>query len=270
MLAAAALKVGRTKLAAVGLAYASAVRIFPVLFVVPLALHWMAQWRRGEEIRPLVQFSLVFLIAATTLVAVGWLVQPDAWHQSIVGLVTHARTVFPTSVGLRVPFITSVANFRGDLVNPDTLYDYVAISKDYARMQSANTWLIILVTIAFLGLAFRAAWRAPTAVDAFALGTALVFALTVPTCYYGTYFALLPLVRPLRTTAVLLSATVLCYAAGGIVLALSQAGLMRLNGTAIFTPACLFLGLAMLDWMLRYPVRSLALLAPDNASQQPA
>ena len=41
------------------------------------------------------------------------------------------------------------------------------------------------------------------------MGQVFVFALTAPTCYYGTYFALLPLVRPIRTAAVFLGASVL-------------------------------------------------------------
>jgi len=253
LLAAACLQLGHIKSAAAAVAYASMVRIFPVLFVLPLVVYWLAKYRSGHSIRPLVAFSSVFALSAVSLFAVGWLGQPDAWPQSISGLITHARTNFPNSVGLRIPFITGFANLHGDLVNPSTLYDYVDISRDYARLLSARLWLVILVTAIFVGLTLRAAWRAPTPAAAFVLGIALVFALTAPTCYYGTFFALLPLVRPVRSTAVFLGASICCYIAAALVLALSNAGYLRLNGAAVFAPVSLFLAIALVDWLLHYP-----------------
>ncbi|HEX4381667.1 MAG TPA: hypothetical protein VH083_01915 [Myxococcales bacterium] len=254
ILAAASLRSGRNKLAGAAVAYASVVRIFPAIFAGPLLLHWLMRGNHREAARFLGMFAAV----AAALFLAGWIPQPAAWPQSIAGLITHSRTVFPNSVGLRVPFITSFANLRGGLVNPDTLYDYVAISRDYAATLLSRLWLVVPATIAFVWLALRAAIRAEDAAAAFVLGIALIFALTAPTCYYGTYFALMPLVRPVRTAAVFLGASVLTYAVAIAVLAMSSAGWMQLNGAAVFGPASLLLGLALIDWMLHFPVRAKA------------
>ncbi|HEY1536873.1 MAG TPA: glycosyltransferase 87 family protein [Polyangiaceae bacterium] len=249
VLAAALLKSGRVRLAALPLAYASVIRLFPALFVVPLAVHWIAQRRW----RTLTRFCAVFGVAAAALVLLGFIGQPQAWEQSIHGLLSHSRTVFPNSIGLRVPLITSLANARGELVNPDTLYDYVAISRDYAATLQSRLWLVVLATAGFVAMALRAAWRAETAAAAFSLGIVLVFALTAPTGYYGTYFALLPLVRPVRTSVVFLGATSLTFSIAGAVLWMSAAGWMRLNGAAVFGPAALLLAGVLLDWMGHFP-----------------
>jgi hypothetical protein len=69
----------------------------------------------------------------------------------------------------------------------------------------------------------------------------------------------------MRTTAVFLGASILCYAVGGTVLALSQAGLMTLNGAAVFGPASLILAVVVVDWVLHYPRQ--AALAPRQMLQ---
>jgi hypothetical protein len=254
-IAAALLRFGRLRWAALALAYATTVRIFPGLFAVPICLYWLAAWRRGESLRPLQEFVPAFVVCVVGLVAIGWIAEPAAWSQSIAGLLVHSRTIFPNSVGLRVPFITSLANFRGELVNPQTLYDYVAVSKDYASLMAERAWLVVLASVAMVGFTVRAAWRAPDAVTAFALGTALVFALTAPTCYYGTFFALLPLARPVRTSVTFLMGTALCFLVGAAVIALSRAGYLTFNGAAVFGPVSLIMAIVMVDWLRTFPCR---------------
>jgi hypothetical protein len=265
LIAAASLQFRRFKTAGVAIAYASVVRIFPLLFLVPLVLFWIAQRRRGESSRPAFEVILAFGATASLLIAVGWIAEPWAWQQSIAGLIAHSRTFFPSSIGLRVPFITSIANLRGDLVNPHTLYDYVAISEDYARLQSERLWLLALAMIAMVGFTLRAAWRAPNPIAAFTLGAPLVFALTVPTCYYATYFVLLAFVLPLRTMIVFSVASLLCFLVGGVVLLLSQLHYMTLNGSAVFGPTSLILAVVMIEWLRRFPAHQ-AYGAVDNTS----
>jgi hypothetical protein len=253
LIAAAALQLQRFRLAGAAIAYATVVRIFPVLFILPLLMFWFAQHRRREDTRPAFELCLTFAVTLVLLVAIGWAAEPWAWSQSISGLIAHSRIIFPSSVGLRMPFITSAANFRGDLVNPATLYDYVAITQDYLRLQSERMWLLIIAAFAMVAFTLRTAWRAPSATTAFTLGAALVFALTAPTCYYGTYFVLLAFVRPMRTAIVFSIGSLLCFLAAALVLALSQFGYMTLNGAAIFAPTSVILAIVLIVWLRSFP-----------------
>jgi Glycosyltransferase family 87 len=253
LIAAAALQLQRFRIAGVAIAYATVVRVFPILFIVPLLVFWFAQRRRGEDTRPAFEVCITFAVSLVLLIAVGWIAEPWAWANSVSGLIAHSRIIFPSSVGLRIPFITSAENFRGELVNPATLYDYVAITQDYLRLQSERLWLIVIAMLAMVAFTLRAAWRAPNAVAAFSLGAALVFALTAPTCYYGTFFVLLAFVRPIRTAITFSIAALLCFLVAALVFALAQFGCMTLNGAAIFGPASAILALAMIDWLRSFP-----------------
>lgn len=269
LIAAALLHRKRFYLAGIAIGYAAVVRIFPLLFVAPLVLYWLAHRREAGTLRDATQFLSAFAITVLAMVGISWAMEPWAWEQSIRGLIMHARIIFPNSVGLRMPLITSFANFRGDLVDPSTLYDYAAITQDYWRVQSDRLWLVALAMAAIVGFAVRAAWRAPTAVAAMTLGSALVFALTAPTCYYLTYFLLLAFVLPLRTALIFSAGSLLCFLTASLVLGLSQLGYMTLNGAAVFGPTSLAMAWIMIEWLRRFPQVHSNSITAATAAERP-
>jgi len=196
-------------------------------------------------------FALAFVSAGALLVIAGSLVGhgPGIWLESAEKLLQHGGIVAPNAIGLRIPLSASVANLRGDLLDPSTLYAYADISGDFARTAHKNLVLIILATALFLGLALRAAWYSRNAVIAFVIGIAVMYALTTPMCYYGTYFALLALVQPVRSAAVFLMSNALMYLVVGAVFALSTHGIIRLNGAAVYVPVSLLLLATLIVWL---------------------
>jgi hypothetical protein len=165
-------------------------------------------------------------------------------------LLQHGGVVAPNAIGLRIPLSATLANMRGDLLDPSTLYAYADISRDYAQTARERMVPIILATALFLGLAFRAAWQTRNAVTALAVGIAVMYALTTPMCYYGTYFVLLALVRPARSAAVFLVSSALMYLVAGAVYESSIHGIIRLNGAAVYVPVSLLLLLTLIVWLL--------------------
>jgi hypothetical protein len=254
---AAALKRQRPALAGAALAYAGMVRVFPFLVLVPLAVHAFAWRRQGPRVG---RFALGFSAAALGLLVMGALAGrgAGAWVESVQRLAVHGSGIGPNAIGLRIPIITSLANLRGDLVDPSGLYEYAAIATDFARLSRERAVLIAIASAALAALALRAAWRSPDAVSAFATGVALVYAVSTVSCYYGSIFVLLVLARPLWTARLFLVATVLCYLQVGAVVALSRAGIIRLNGAAVYAPVSALLLVVLVVWLVR------AAAAPDG------
>jgi hypothetical protein len=168
-------------------------------------------------------------------------------------LLEHGSIVAPNAIGLRIPLSASLANLRGDLLDPETLYAYEDISKDFALTAHAHLVGIILATAALLLLALRAAWKTENVVAAFVAGIVVMYALTTPMGYYGTYFLLLGLVRPIRSAVVFLLCNAVMFATAGAVLMLSNHGMIRLNGAAVYVPVSLLLIVVSIDWLLHMP-----------------
>ena len=249
ILCAASLKCGHARLAGAALAYAACARVFPAFMLLPLVVFALSKHGRDKVL--IGRFAFGLIATALLLVAVGCLAGrgAGAWMESAQRLLVHSSDVGPNAIGLRIPFGTSLANFRGALVDPTTLYIYTAIAADYARTAHDHMALIIIATALIVALAMLVAWHSRDVVTAFAAGIAVIFALTTASCYYGSYFVLLALVRPTRSAAVFLTANALMYLIGGALLVLSSQGLIRLNGAALYAPvSALFLGV-LLVWM---------------------
>jgi hypothetical protein len=247
---AAALERRRGKLAGAALAYAVCTRIYPILMLLPLGVFAWSQRKQAASV-PWMNFALGFVLAGALLVLAGCLVGhgPGIWLESAEKLMQHGAVVAPNAIGLRIPLSATLANLRGDLLDPSTLYAYADISRDYAETARRHWVLIILATVLFLGLALRAAWYSRNAVTAFVIGIAVMYALTTPMCYYGTYFTLLALVRPVRSAAVFLMSNALMYLVVGAVYEFSLHGIIRLNGAAIYVPVSLLLLLTLVVWL---------------------
>ena len=248
---AAALQQRRGTLAGVALAYAICTRIYPVLMLLPLGVF---AWSRRQQPAPMpwLNFTIGLVSAGALLVIAGCFVGhgPGIWLESAEKLLQHGGVVAPNAIGLRIPLCASLANLRGDLVDPSTLYAYADISRDYAETAHRHMVLIIVATALFLGLALRAARHSRNAVTALVIGVAVMYALTTPMGYYGTYFTLLALVRPIRSAAIFLMSNALMYLAAGAVYEFSIHGIIRLNGAAVYVPVSLLLLLTLIVWLL--------------------
>jgi hypothetical protein len=125
--------------------------------------------RRSALHLPVRQFVWGFVIAAFVLLAAGCLVGhgPGVWLESAQRLLEHGSVVAPNAIGLRIPLSASLANLRGDLLDPQTLYAYGDISRDFAFTAHDHLVWIILATACVLTLALRAAWKTEDVVVAF-------------------------------------------------------------------------------------------------------
>lgn len=248
---AAALERRRGKIAGAALAYAICTRVYPVLMLLPLGAYAFAH-RRSALHLPVRQFASGLVIAAVVLLAAGCLVGhgPGVWLESAQRLLEHGSVVAPNAIGLRIPLSASLANLRGDLLDPETLYAYGDISRDFALTAHDHLVWIILATAGVLTLALRAAWKTEDVVVAFVSGIMVMYALTTPMGYYGTYFLLLGLVRPIRSTSVFLICNAFMFVTAGAVLMLSNHGVIRLNGAAVYVPVSVLLIAVSIDWLL--------------------
>ncbi len=249
----AALHSGRFWLAGMMLGYASMVRVFPALFVLPLLVHLAATKRRGQEGVRAGRFALGYASTAAFLFVAGCFQGrgPNAWLESATRLSLVGRTTFANAIGLRFPLITSLANFKGELVDPNSLYLDAQVATDFARLLDERFWLIALLSALVLGAFLTLAWRTRTTAVAFACGVGVIYTLALAACYYGSYFVVLAVREPLRTAIIFLLGQLATYAATVLVFWLAAQGLMVLNGAAIFVPTSVLLGLSLAAWWLR-------------------
>jgi hypothetical protein len=254
IVAAAALRLGRAGLAGAALAYAAWARVFPGLALLPLGLFALARWRAGQSSDGQNRrFALAFGVGSLVMLAAGCLAGRGAaaWLDWFGQISRHGGTIVPNAIGLRVPLSASLANLRGDLVDPQSLYDYARVAADFAQRGHARWPLVAVAVILLSALALRRAWRAPDPATALAAAVGLIYALFTPTCYYGSFFVLLVLVRPLSRARLLLALNAGMYLAAGAVFALSRHGLLRLNGAAVYVPVSLLLLVGLVEFLVR-------------------
>jgi hypothetical protein len=254
LVCAAALARGHGKTAGAALAFAACTRVYPVLMLLPLAVFALSQRRQGKAF-PTSQFAAGFIAISLALIVAGCLAGrgAGAWLECGRRLLVHGNVIAPISIGLRVPLSVSLANLRGDLVDPTTLYAYSDISRDFAQTAHNHVLPIVVSILCLMMVSLRVAWLARDPVAAFVIGVVVMYTLTTPMCYYGIYFALLALVRPLRSAGILLIANALMYITAGVVLTLAAQGLIRLNGAAVYAPVSVFLLATSIIWLLNVP-----------------
>ncbi|WFU79149.1 hypothetical protein QA645_32150 [Bradyrhizobium sp. CIAT3101] len=268
LLCAASLATGRMRLAGGLLAYATCCRVFPFFMLLPLTAFAAFHWRKEGE--RAVQFALGFAGVAALLFIAGCLAGRGAegWLESLRRLWLLGGVIGPNAVGLKVPFSSSVANMRGELVDPSSLYVYTRIATDVAKTEREHLWLIIVASLAMTTAYLRVAWLTRDIVTVFASGVAAITIMTSPGCYYASFFILLALINPLRTATSLLVANMLMYLCAVLVVMLFRHGIIELNGAALYAPVSVLLLLALLDWLwnvLRSTTRQNHLLVVETS-----
>jgi hypothetical protein len=253
LVAGAALRSRRFATAGAAIGYASLVRIFPALFLLPIGVFAVAAHRRGSTRYPWRRFVTALGAVGSTLFVAGCVQGRGVavWREFAHRLVMHAGSSFPNAIGLRVPLITSWRNLRGEFVNTMSLHVLDRVERDYSEMLHERWWLVALVALFFTGLSVEVARRTRSPEVAFAAGVGLVFSLTAPPCYCGSFFVLLALWRPLWTAAAFIIATLAMYVVAGLVFVMAARGALTLNGAAVFAFASVGLAIVLVTWLIR-------------------
>jgi len=241
-------------LAGLALAYAASVRVFPVLFLVPIGIYAARCWKDGQTltwVRPLIAGLAVggaIMLIAGGLTGRGF----EAWFESAERLQWLQSTKpFANDVGLRMPFITSLDNLRGELTVLSSLYDQTRILDSYHTLMESRSGLIWAATLFVCVLVAWAAWRAPSPAQASVLGLALIFALLSPTCYYWVMLLLMPLRQPLQSTLACLIVMLIAYVLHPVAYALYSTGYIAvLNSPLAFSLMSGFMTLMFIYWLM--------------------
>ena len=173
----------RDVLAAGAMAYAALTRIFPVLFVVAVALPLLASWWRWRRPpRRLLRFLAAFVLwcGAGFVLSLangrGW----GGWREFVTGITVHREHHLYGSrrIGLQQVFTHDLASFDFDGNRRQI----------YAEQERGFQLAAAALCVYFLGVAWRCrSWSAQV------LGLVPIFALVLTSRYYAAYLALLPL-----------------------------------------------------------------------------
>ncbi len=190
------LQKGRNRWAGACFAYAAAVRIFPVLFVIGPAVVALRALLRRERPRWALDFALGFALAGAIAAGAGSLAGrgPAAWGEFAEHIAQHSRTWLTNNVGLADVLLYDRPTFRRELVDfslPEPWIHWQAKMDALAAARRPFLWLAQGVLLALVG---ATAWRMKPAPAAL-LGPIAVFALVLTTCYYWQMLLLIPLLR---------------------------------------------------------------------------
>lgn len=199
------------------LAYATAVRIFPVLLLAGIGVGAIRDLVARRDPRWIVRFAAGFAGCLGACALAGCLTGrgPAAWGEFVRDIRKHHGTWTTNTAGLELVFLynseTMVTNLPADWPLP----------RRWAVWQAAMNRVAAERRPFYLGLAgllvaaaLAAAWRRP-ADEAAVLGVAVVFALLVLSCYYWVVLTLLALRRGAAGTLGLLGLNALVLVVAG-------------------------------------------------------
>ena len=191
--------------------YATAVRVFPALFLLgPAVLAARALWR-GERPAWLAPLGAGFGATLVVAVAMGCFAGRgfEAWPEFAREVRSHSRLWFNNNVGLE-----NLVLYDWDVLSASQVVDYDAPEpwleeeRTVAQRKLDRNLALWAVEAAFLAMLAAAVWRG-TLVESAAAGIAAIFALLSPANYYWGMLVL-AVVRPRPgLTLALLGATVL-------------------------------------------------------------
>jgi len=172
IMAACMIKLGHWKVAGALLAYATCIRIFPVVFgfgIGALLLHTLARERRiGWQY---VQCLGVFGGVTFLLVGMSWLYTGTAYWQEFLAKITdHNDDISPWRVGFKYVWLLS---YRGATEGAASLAEQYAAWSVYYRAVQASVLLLAVYLV-----------RGLKAYEVFCFGIVAAFMLIAPTYYY--------------------------------------------------------------------------------------
>lgn len=192
----AALARGMGVTAGLFLGYAALARLFPTLFLLPLAIKWLYGRLKGLP-NVVVGRTLVAALGLGTVVLAGLAAWPETralFVEYVPRIARHAQTFSPNAVGLGPLIVFNTTTWS---VGPDG-YSYIA--EEAARAARPARWLLPLVTalcaLATLPLVVRA-----RAAESVMYAAPLVFCLFATSGYYYSFLVLLVLLPWCRSRA---------------------------------------------------------------------
>jgi len=177
-------------------AYAAAVRIFPVLFLVGPAVVALRALIRRERPRWALNFAVGLVMTLGLAWGAGCLTGrgPGAWNEFAEHISQHSHTWLTNNVGLADTILYDGPTLRRDLVDfslPEPWIVWQAKMDALAKARRPVLWLAQSVLLFLIG---AAAWRMEPARAAM-LGLVAVFVLVLTTCYYWQMLLIVPLLR---------------------------------------------------------------------------
>jgi len=195
------------------LAYAAAVRIFPLaLLLGPVILAVRALVRR-EDLGWAWRFAQGFGLGLALCVVAGGLAGRGfgAWREFTANLETHEETWLTNNVGLENLVLYDLDTVNRKDVDWSLPEPWIRWQEEMNRLEDRRRGAVYALAVFYLLLLAAASWRARRD-EALLLGLGAVFALSLLTCYYWAMLLLVPLRGDRRAAAVLLLLSASLYA----------------------------------------------------------
>ncbi len=177
-------------------AYATLVRIFPVVFLFPVGVVALRDVIRRESARWALRLAGGFALATVLALGAGCLAGRgvSAWPEFARNLAKYQGTWLTNNVGLANLPLYGPETVTRRLVNWTLPEPWSIWQAHMDRLKAERRLVIWGLAAALLFLVAAAAWRAPRD-EAAVLGVAAIFATVLLTCYYWAMLLLLPLRR---------------------------------------------------------------------------
>jgi hypothetical protein len=201
------------------LAYATMVRVFPLLFLGGLAAQAIRDRLLGLNLGWFRHLVAGFAVSAVLLVGAGNLTGRGfaAWTEFAGNLEKHSRTWLTNNVGLRNVLLYDADTYARRMVDWSLPEPWIHWQVYMDARLHDRRWLVLgvagLVGLLAMGAAMRGDRAGEDAPTGAAVGPALAFAASVLTCYYWGMLALTVVRRSTATStavALLLLNAVLC------------------------------------------------------------
>ena len=182
--------------AGVLLALATVLKLFPGIFLLPLAVSAVGKWSRGQPTGWFLRLASAYAVTLATGLLIGastahgW----RAWDAFADRITRYERAWETNKVGLKTAIASVPASYQG--LGPDTrrVDPWEPWSDAMERASQRRSWLFLLTALAITSAVLVRAFRSEPQI-AMATGVALVYTWSNPASYYGTLLLLLPLAR---------------------------------------------------------------------------
>ncbi len=177
--------------------WATAVRVFPVLFLFGPGILGLRALMRREPLKWSFQIVGGFVLAILVALAAGSLTGrgPAAWSEFADAITLHRGTWLTNNVGLENVILYDMETMQRKLVNfslPEPWIHWQAKMDRLKEERSPIVWgargLILLILA-------MACWRARVEDAAAISGMVAIFAMVVTTCYYWQMLLIIPFLR---------------------------------------------------------------------------
>ena len=175
--------------------WATAVRIFPVLFLFGPGVLGLRALVRREKLKWSFQIVGGFALALLVALGAGSLTGrgPAAWTEFADAIVLHKGTWLTNNVGFDNVVIYDMQTMKRELVNFNLPEPWIHVQAKLARIEEERAGLLYAGKALLLLLAAAVCWRLKPADAAAAGGMVTIFTMVILTNYYWQMLLLIPL-----------------------------------------------------------------------------